>query len=166
MKNSIIILIAVLFISCKDDFNCIDLNEKKYAKIIFNNKNFKVALDSFINISQTHPINDCNSILIYIESYNNDTVLRLKNRFPFERNNLKGSYCYRDFELYFYLSDTLENVLNKFIKHKNKDSFYEIKLDSNVVDPVFIISYDIVKDTIKKREIPLEWSTDSIIKKR
>lgn len=87
-------------------------------EIEFINNDFKVVLDSFILDAKIYSAQQYNDILISLNEENNDTILSFENANPFELENLKSVFRYKDFTLYFYASDSLNHKLKTFIKNQ------------------------------------------------
>src|SRR5690554_860810 len=128
-----IILFLVFFTSCNKQGK----TAPNYNTAIFENKDFKVVLDSFILNTKIYSAQEYEEILISLYRRNKDTILAFENAPPFELKNLKSVFKYNNFKFYCYVPDSLDKKLNTLIRIENNKP-----LDKN----------DIMLDTTERSE--------------
>ena len=159
-------ILLIMYYSCKKESNENNQSDKilcnNKKEINFLNEDFKIVLDSFIvNISK-YPVHKYETILISLYKDANDTILRLENSPPFEKENLKIVLKYNNFDLLFFAPDYLNDKLSSFVKIENMENIEKVEIDTlNEIDMIYSSSYIINCGKIKFSKTPLEWSTDS-----
>lgn len=153
-----IVLFSIFLTNCNKQSNTVP----NYSTALFDNKDFKVVLDSFILNTKIYSVQEYEEILISLYRRNNDTILAFENAPPYELKNLKSVFKYDNFKFYCYVPDSLDKKMNTLIKIEGSKPLdkNEIMLDTTEIDIIYRTSYIINGNKIKLRKVPLEWSTD------